>query len=65
ELFTAVFADWGMPASRARTEATLVVDATFGLLTAPLSNGGEDQADAAFHMLLDRLETGWRAGPGA
>ncbi|MEV6702653.1 TetR/AcrR family transcriptional regulator, partial [Streptomyces sp. NPDC051453] len=32
ELFTAVFADWGMPASRARTEATLVVDATFGLL---------------------------------
>ncbi|MFD5122737.1 TetR/AcrR family transcriptional regulator [Streptomyces sp. NPDC058385] len=64
ELFTAVFADWGMPASRAHTEAILVVDATFGLLMAPLANGGENQADAAFHMLLDRLEPGWQTGPG-
>ncbi|WP_432180444.1 TetR/AcrR family transcriptional regulator [Streptomyces sp. NBC_00063] len=64
ELFTAVFADWGMPASRAHTEAILVVDATFGLLMAPLANGRENQADAAFHMLLDRLEPGWQTGPG-
>ncbi|MDF3302593.1 TetR/AcrR family transcriptional regulator [Streptomyces tropicalis] len=61
ELFTTFFDDWGMPAPRARTEATLLVDAVFGLLMAHLADGGEDQADAAFHMLLDRLEPGWRA----
>ncbi|MFB7336076.1 TetR/AcrR family transcriptional regulator [Streptomyces adustus] len=65
ELFTALFGDWGMPAPRARTEATLLVDAVFGLLMAHLPDDGEDQADAAFRVLLDRLEPGWRTDPAA
>ncbi|MER5604245.1 TetR/AcrR family transcriptional regulator [Streptomyces sp. NPDC002265] len=59
DLFTAFFGNWGMPAPRARAEATLLVDAVFGLLMAHLADDREDQADAAFRVLLDRLEPGW------
>jgi hypothetical protein len=50
----------GLPEARARTEAVLLVDSAFGLLVAPLAGGDWDEADAAFHALLDRLEPGWR-----
>jgi hypothetical protein len=46
--------------SRSGTEAVLLVDSAFGLLVAPLAGGDWDEADAAFHALLDRLEPGWR-----
>ncbi|MEU9446906.1 hypothetical protein AB0D42_40065 [Streptomyces sp. NPDC048304] len=59
DLLISVFRDWGMAGGRARTEATLLVDAIFGLLIAPLVDGDRDRADAAFHALLDRLEPGW------
>ncbi|MFD8423362.1 TetR/AcrR family transcriptional regulator [Streptomyces sp. NPDC059466] len=59
-LLTSVFRELGMTEARARTETTLLLDATFGLLIAPLTNGDWDRADAAFHTLLDRLEPGWR-----
>ncbi|MGW3632189.1 TetR/AcrR family transcriptional regulator [Streptomyces sp. NPDC005122] len=59
-LLTAAFRDLGMTEARARTEATLLLDATFGLLIAPLVTGDWDRAGAAFHTLLDRLEPGWR-----
>ncbi|MFC5203856.1 TetR/AcrR family transcriptional regulator [Streptomyces kaempferi] len=59
-LLTAVFHDFGMTETRARTEATVVVDASLGLLMAPLTYGDWDRADTAFHALLDRLEPGWR-----
>ncbi|MFK0259416.1 TetR/AcrR family transcriptional regulator [Streptomyces sp. NPDC090445] len=54
------FAGLGMPAERARGEATLVVGAGFGLLFAAPADGDRDRADAAFRLLLDRLEPGWR-----
>ncbi|MFJ2399597.1 hypothetical protein ACIOTI_43790 [Streptomyces sp. NPDC087843] len=60
-LLTSVFHGFGMTEKRARTEATVLVDASFGLLMAPLTDGGWDQADTAFRALLDRLEPGWRA----
>jgi AcrR family transcriptional regulator len=59
-LLASAFRDLGMPEARARTEAALLVDATFGLLIAPLTDGDWDRADAAFHALLGRLEPGWR-----
>ncbi|MGW2558544.1 TetR/AcrR family transcriptional regulator [Streptomyces sp. NPDC001514] len=59
DLLTAVFLDLDMPDERARNEATLLVDASFGLLFAPLADGDWDRADAAFHTLLDRLEPCW------
>ncbi|MFG3589807.1 TetR/AcrR family transcriptional regulator [Streptomyces sp. NPDC047990] len=59
-LLTAAFRDLGMTEARARTEATLLLDATFGLLMAPLTSHDWDRADTAFHALLDRLEPGWR-----
>ncbi|MFJ8010265.1 TetR/AcrR family transcriptional regulator [Streptomyces fagopyri] len=59
-LFASVFRDLGMTEAQARTEATLLVDAAFGLLIAPLTDGDWDRADATFHALLDRLEPGWR-----
>ncbi|MEU4353131.1 TetR/AcrR family transcriptional regulator [Streptomyces virginiae] len=58
---TSAFAGLGMPDERAAAEAVLVVDAALGLLHAPLADGDWDRATAAFHMLLDRLEPGWRA----
>jgi AcrR family transcriptional regulator len=58
--FTSVFREMGLPEARARTEAVLLVDSAFGLLVAPLAGGDWDEADAAFHALLDRLEPGWR-----
>ncbi|QIY60552.1 MULTISPECIES: TetR/AcrR family transcriptional regulator [unclassified Streptomyces] len=59
-LLTSVFRDLGMTEARAATEASLLVDASFGLLLAPLTDGDWDRADAAFHTLLDRLEPGWQ-----
>ncbi|MFF3405060.1 TetR family transcriptional regulator [Streptomyces sp. NPDC002742] len=58
-LLTSAFRSLGMTEARARTEATLLVDATFGLLVASLAEGDRDRADAAFRALLDRLEPGW------
>ncbi|WP_051371575.1 TetR/AcrR family transcriptional regulator [Streptomyces sp. 142MFCol3.1] len=59
-LLASVFRDMGMTESRARTEAGLVVDATLGLLMAPLADGDWDRSDAAFRALLDRLQPGWQ-----
>jgi hypothetical protein len=59
ELLTSVFRDLGMQQVRARTEAALLVDATFGLVVAAQAEGGREPADAAFRALLDRLEPGW------
>ncbi|MGW2647562.1 TetR/AcrR family transcriptional regulator [Streptomyces sp. NPDC001393] len=61
DLFTSVFRDLGMDQDRARTQAALLTDASFGLVIAPLANGHWDRADKAFHALLDILEPGWRA----
>ncbi|WP_189191283.1 TetR/AcrR family transcriptional regulator [Streptomyces albiflavescens] len=61
DLLTPVFLGLGMGEQRARNEATLLVDATFGLLVAPLADGHWAGADAAFRSLLDRLEAGWHA----
>ncbi|MEU1409120.1 TetR/AcrR family transcriptional regulator [Streptomyces sp. NPDC005728] len=58
-LLDSVFRDLGMAEARARTEAALLVDASFGLLIASLADGDWDRADAAFHVLLDRLEPRW------
>ncbi|MFE8948744.1 TetR/AcrR family transcriptional regulator [Streptomyces sp. NPDC007856] len=60
DLLTSVFRDLGMDQDRARTEAALLADASFGLVIAPLANGHWDRADKAFHALLDILEPGWR-----
>ncbi|MGW2702582.1 TetR/AcrR family transcriptional regulator [Streptomyces sp. NPDC001340] len=60
-LLTSVFRDLGMGQERARTQATLLADATLGLLIAPLADGHWDQADQAFRALLDSLEPGWHA----
>jgi AcrR family transcriptional regulator len=60
-LITTLFSGLGLPEARARHEATLLVDAVFGLLCAPLATGDWDQATTAFRLLLDRLEPGWRA----
>ncbi|MET7856503.1 TetR/AcrR family transcriptional regulator [Streptomyces sp. NPDC005318] len=59
-LLGSVFHDMGMSEARARTEASLLVNASFGLLIAPLADGDWRRADAAFRTLLDRLEPGWR-----
>ncbi|WP_328889221.1 TetR/AcrR family transcriptional regulator [Streptomyces sp. NBC_00316] len=59
-LLGSVFRDMGMSEARARTEASLLVNASFGLLLAPLADGDWRRADAAFRTLLDRLEPGWR-----
>ncbi|MER5473013.1 TetR/AcrR family transcriptional regulator [Streptomyces sp. NPDC002935] len=58
-LLGSAFRDLGMTEARARTEAAVLVDATFGVLIASLPDGDLDRADAAFHALLDRLEPGW------
>ncbi|MFD9400276.1 TetR/AcrR family transcriptional regulator [Streptomyces sp. NPDC060011] len=60
DLLTPAFTGLGMTPQRARTEATLLVSSTFGLLVSPLTDGRWETADAAFHTLLDRLETGWK-----
>ncbi|MEV6052868.1 TetR/AcrR family transcriptional regulator [Streptomyces sp. NPDC052107] len=61
DLLTSVFRDLGMDQERARTQAALLTDSTFGLVIAPLANGHWDRADQAFHVLLDILEPEWRA----
>ncbi|MDF6042264.1 TetR/AcrR family transcriptional regulator [Streptomyces sp. JH14] len=58
-LLGSVFRDMGMPEARARTEAALLVNASFGLVIASLADGDWHRADAAFRTLLDRLEPGW------
>ncbi|MFD8214977.1 TetR/AcrR family transcriptional regulator [Streptomyces sp. NPDC059697] len=60
-LFTSVFREMGLPEARACTEAVLLLDASFGLVVGPAVDGDWDEADAAFRVLLDRLEPGWRA----
>ncbi|WP_406308996.1 TetR family transcriptional regulator [Streptomyces sp. NBC_00623] len=59
DLFTPLLARLDMSDERARNEATLVVDAILGLLYGSLADGDWDRAAAAFHTLLDRLESGW------
>lgn len=59
DLLASVFRDFGMDQGRALTQATLLTDAVFGLLVAPLVDDHWDRADAAFHALLDSLEPGW------
>ncbi|MGW3173778.1 TetR/AcrR family transcriptional regulator [Streptomyces sp. NPDC001153] len=58
-LLTSVLRDLGMSQDRARTQATLLADASLGLLIAPLADGHWDRAGRAFHALLDSLEPGW------
>ncbi|MFJ6509322.1 TetR/AcrR family transcriptional regulator [Streptomyces sp. NPDC091879] len=59
DLLTPAFAGLGLTPERARTEATLLVSATFGLLVSPLTDNRWETADAAFRTLLNRLQTGW------
>ncbi|WP_225827626.1 TetR/AcrR family transcriptional regulator [Streptomyces naphthomycinicus] len=59
ELLASFFRDLGMDRDQARTQATVLADATFGLLIAPLADGHWDRADTAFRALLDALEPGW------
>ncbi|MFG2117974.1 TetR/AcrR family transcriptional regulator [Streptomyces sp. NPDC048710] len=59
DLLTSVLRDFGMAQDRARTQATLLTDAAFGLLVAPLADDHWDRAGQAFHALLDALEPGW------
>ncbi|MEU5536413.1 TetR/AcrR family transcriptional regulator [Streptomyces sp. NPDC020362] len=59
DLFASVFRDLGMAQDRALTQATLLADASLGLLITPLADGHWDRADKAFHTLLDSLEPGW------
>ncbi|MDX2704250.1 TetR/AcrR family transcriptional regulator [Streptomyces sp. PA03-6a] len=68
ELIAPVFEGLGMAGERARIEASLLVDAVFGLLLAFLADGEEERVDPTFRTLLDRLEAGWRTpdrAPGA
>ncbi|MEU8935407.1 TetR/AcrR family transcriptional regulator [Streptomyces sp. NPDC048409] len=58
-LYTAIFRDLGMDAERAGTQATLLADASLGLLTAPLADGHWERSHQAFQALLDLLEPGW------
>ncbi|MFE1291371.1 TetR/AcrR family transcriptional regulator [Streptomyces sp. NPDC058751] len=59
DLLASAFGNLGMTRARARAEAALLVDATFGLVVASLTEGGQERADEAFRALLDRLEPGW------
>lgn len=59
DLLVSVLRDVGMTEDRARTQATLLVGAGFGLLATPLADGHWDRADRAFHALLDSLEPDW------
>ncbi|MEU6087717.1 TetR/AcrR family transcriptional regulator [Streptomyces sp. NPDC047085] len=59
DLLVSVFAGIGMGQDRARTQATLLIYATLGLLIAPLADGHWERADKAFQALLDSLEPGW------
>jgi hypothetical protein len=59
DLLISVFGGIGMGQDRARTQATLLIYATFGLLIAPLADGHWERADKAFQALLDSLEPGW------
>ncbi|GGJ27287.1 TetR/AcrR family transcriptional regulator [Streptomyces brasiliensis] len=53
----------GLSGERAAHEATVLVDAGFGLLFVPLATGDWERATTAYGLLLDRLEPGWRATP--
>ncbi|MFG2605956.1 TetR/AcrR family transcriptional regulator [Streptomyces sp. NPDC048514] len=60
DLLTSVLRDVGLDRDRARTQATLLTDASLGLLMAPLADGHWERAGEAFRALLDGLEPGWR-----
>lgn len=64
DLLASVFRGLGMDENLARTHATLLTDASLGLLIAPLADGHWERADAAFHTLLDALESGWSTAGG-
>ncbi|GFH36917.1 TetR/AcrR family transcriptional regulator [Streptomyces pacificus] len=64
DVLTSTLLGTGMPEDRARSHATLLVGAAFGLQLAPLTNGHWDQAAEAYRDLLDRLEPAWGATDG-
>ncbi|WP_225813207.1 hypothetical protein [Streptomyces spinosus] len=64
DLLASLFRGLGMDEDQARTHATLLTDASLGLLIGPLADGHWDRADTAFHALLDTLEPRWSAGEG-
>ncbi|MFD5539396.1 TetR/AcrR family transcriptional regulator [Streptomyces sp. NPDC127079] len=59
DMFTSILRELGLSERRSRTQATLLTDASLGLLLAPLADGHWDRAAAAFRALLDTLEPGW------
>ncbi|MET4647647.1 AcrR family transcriptional regulator [Streptomyces atratus] len=59
DLYAPLFVRLGMSDQGARNEATLLVDATLGLLYGSLADGDWDRATTTFRTLLDRLESGW------
>ncbi|MFJ7949033.1 TetR/AcrR family transcriptional regulator [Streptomyces sp. NPDC096354] len=59
DVFAPLFVRLGMSDERAQNEATLMFGAILGLLYGSLADGDWDRAAAAFHALLDRLESGW------
>ncbi|MGW2746305.1 TetR/AcrR family transcriptional regulator [Streptomyces sp. NPDC001450] len=59
DLLTSVFRDLGLDHDRARIQATVLTDASLGLLMAPLADGDWERAGKAFDALLDSLEPGW------
>ncbi|MEU2775783.1 TetR/AcrR family transcriptional regulator [Streptomyces sp. NPDC007162] len=59
DMLTPILRELGLSEHRSRTEATLLTDASLGLLLAPLADGHWERAETAFHTLLDTLEPGW------
>ncbi|MEW2301323.1 TetR/AcrR family transcriptional regulator [Streptomyces sp. NPDC006655] len=59
DMITSILRELGLSEHRSRTQATLLTDASLGLLLAPLADGHWDRAEAAFRALLDTLEPGW------
>lgn len=59
DMIASILRNLGLSEHRSRTQATLLTDASLGLLLAPLADGHWDRAEAAFHALLDTLEPGW------
>ncbi|MEU3515171.1 TetR/AcrR family transcriptional regulator [Streptomyces sp. NPDC006654] len=59
DMITSILRNLGLSEHRSRTQATLLTDASLGLLLAPLADGHWDRAEAAFHALLGALEPGW------
>ncbi|WP_338675026.1 TetR/AcrR family transcriptional regulator [Streptomyces sp. SCSIO 30461] len=61
ELLASALLGVGFPEERAKDHATLLIDATIGLLLAPLADGQWDRADRAYRALLDGLEPAWQS----